>query len=148
MKMPIFDQLQHKHTYMTPAIKKYILVVFLFIFNSPEVSAQDDPTINVTEVSTKKKYGRDIETPIMVGTVANEYEYLSQLCGPNGEKINYERIDSCCEFVCPSCPMGAGLLDEWEIRYSGLKKPIIIYINGYLYDNPMAPKKLGLKSQN
>jgi len=136
---------------MNTALKKITLLVFLLFYAVPNVLAQDELTINVTKVSEEKKYGRKPNSAIKVGTVANEYDYLAQLCGPKGEKIKYVRIKSCCSFKCPTCPMGAGLLDEWEIKYSGLKKPITIYINGYLYDEndePKAPKGLGIKSKN
>jgi len=107
---------------------------------------EEDIEINVTKVSKSKKYGKKPGTAIEVGTVGNEYDYLAQLCGPNGERIKYERIESCCAFKCPSCPMGSGLLDKWEITYTGLRKPMIIYLNGYLYDDPEAPVGLGIKS--
>ena len=133
---------------MTQAFKNFILIVIIFIFASPEVFAQKESSINVTEVSTKKKYGKTPKTAIEVGTVGNEYDYLDQLCGPNGERIKYERIESCCAFKCPSCDMGEGLLDKWEIQYVGSEEPLILYLNGYVYGEPKAPKGLGIKLQN
>ena len=129
---------------MKSTIKTFFLS-FLLLTLSFQLNAQDEPTIDLTEISASKKYGQKPKTAIKVGTVANEYKYLAQLSGPNGEVIEYKRISSCCEFDCPSCPIGLGLLDKWEIKYPGLKKPIIIYLNGYQYDDPKAPKSLGLK---
>jgi len=107
---------------------------------------EGDPVVKVTEVSTNKKYGKKPKTAIKVGTVPNEYEFLAQLSGPNGEKIKYQRIQSCCPFKCDTAPFGRGLLDEWEIKIAGKKKSMIIYLNGYEYDDPKAPKGLGIKS--
>lgn len=121
------------------------MILFVSVASSMQ-KEEEEIEIKVTEVSTNKKYGKKPGAAIQVGTVGNEYDYLAQLCGPNGEKIKYKRIKSCCAFNCSSCPMGTGLLDEWEITYKGLRKPMTIYLNGYLYDEPQAPKGLGIKS--
>lgn len=126
-------------------VYRIILIATLLFTFSSQGWTQDEPEINITEISGTKKYGKKPKTAIEVGTVSNEYDYLKQLCGPNGEKIRYKRLKSCCQFNCPSCPMGSGLLDIWEIRYDGLKEPIILYLNGYIYNNPKAPKGFGIR---
>lgn len=124
-----------------------LFAAFLFITLLSSVQQKNVvPPIKVTKVSTDKKYGKKPKTAIQVGTVGNEYDYLDQLCGPNGEKITYKRTKSCCEFDCPECDMGRGLLDQWSIEYMGIKKPMVIYLNGYRYKDPKAPKGLELKS--
>lgn len=122
-----------------------ILSLALTTFLSLE-QEKEDPVVHVTEVAAKKKYDKKPKTAIKVGTVPNEYEYLAQLCGPNGESIQYKRLRSCCPFDCPSAPLGQGLLDEWEITVKDSSKSLIVYLNGYEYDNPRAPKGLGIKS--
>ncbi|MFT6245738.1 MAG: hypothetical protein ACJA0U_001855 [Salibacteraceae bacterium] len=124
-----------------------VLSLLLF-FITLNVSAQSDGEeikLKVKKISKNQIYGTTPETAIKVGTVSNEYDFLNMLCGPNGEKITFNRIKSCCEFDCPSCPMGAGLLDEWEIKYEGQKEPLIVYLNGYLYAKPKVPYGLELK---
>ena len=128
-------------------MKKLSLFACFFILLSSFASAQlqEGPEIKLKKVSKDANYGTSPETAIKVGTVAHEYDYLAMLAGPNGEKITYKRIKSCCPFDCDSAPLGTGLLDKWEITYKGLKKPLIIYLNGYLYKKPKAPKGLSIK---
>jgi hypothetical protein len=74
----------------------------------------------------------------------NERRFLNALCGPNGEKIEYYRIGSCCPFESENSAFG-GMLDKYNITYKGLKKDIIIYINMYDSDILKVPVGLELK---
>jgi hypothetical protein len=100
--------------------------------------------IKISKVTKDSTYGSE-KNPIMVGGVAdskgpsNERAYLDLLLGPNGEEISYKRIESCCSFKSERGFMGKGLLDVYEIRYEGLKKPIFLYINMYDYSTLYAP---------
>lgn len=98
---------------------------------------ENAPEIIITEVSDNPEYGFKPENPIKVGSIGNEYEYLSMLKGPNGEKVTYSRISSCCGFECKTCPFKMGLLDKWQVKYEGQKEPVVIYLNGYLYEQPL-----------
>jgi hypothetical protein len=53
------------------------------------------------------------------------------LAGPNGEKITYIKLESCCPFPTKRSEMGAGLLDVYELKWEGLLKPIRLYLNIY-----------------
>jgi len=65
----------------------------------------------------------------------NQHAYLDALRGPGGETLTYLRIGSCCEFSTPNGLEGkTGLLDAYEVTYSGLARPITLYIN--MYDPP------------
>lgn len=86
------------------------------------------------------------ENAILVGTISNEYTYMAQLRGPNGHKVKYKRLGSCCAFTCESCVMGMGLLDRWQVKGKGFKKKII-YINGYQYQDPKVPNGMGIVSR-
>ena len=122
--------------------------------NTPTQSASPFPMLNnytfkLTEISTDETYGYTTENPVKVGGVGwgpeNERRYLNALTGPNGEEITYHRLGSCCPFNTPNGIMGGGMLDRYEIKYKGLSKPIIIYINMYDQDHLKAPKGLKYK---
>jgi hypothetical protein len=57
--------------------------------------------------------------------------YLDALRGPRGERITYFRLGSCCEFQTPRGHEGTGRLDAYEVRYPGLAKPIVLYMDLY-----------------
>ncbi len=101
----------------------------------------EDGSMKLSKVSNNKKYGYkpNHKTSIKVGEIKNEYAYLNALRGPNGEKVQFRRIGSCCEFESNSAAFGTGLLDQYEVYYKGLKEPLILYINSYEFEEPMAP---------
>ncbi len=105
----------------------------------------NNQTFKLTEISTDATYGVTEENPIMVGGVTtsegplNERRFLNALAGPNGEDVSYKRLRSCCPFKTKNGFQGGGLLDEYEVTYKGLEKPISIYINMYDSDKLKAP---------
>ena len=110
-------------------------------------------SLRVTSISDNSDYGVTEKEAIKVGVgaqdkrVANEYTYLGQLAGPNGENISFNRTGSCCAFETPNGMMGGGLLDRYEVTWKGQKEPVYIYIN--MYDPPKedlkAPKGFTIK---
>lgn len=124
---------------------RYILPLLLVLAFSSGVSGQNtkDPLIVLKEVSDDSKYGYKPKKNIKVGSISNEYVYVAQLTGPNGEQIQANRRGSCCAVKSKNAPFGMASLDIWEIRYEGLEEPIVIYINGYDFDDPRCP--VGLK---
>jgi len=67
--------------------------------------------------------------------VQNEHAYLEALRGPAGEAVRYERLGSCCRFQTPNGLDGKeGVLDAYEVTYTGLAHPLTLYIN--MYDPP------------
>ena len=132
-------------------MKKTILTIFL-IFSVLKGFSQnfiDDRTMKLDGISIDKNYGysQKLKKTIKVGSIENEYKYINALIGPNGEQISAQRLGSCCEFKCKTAGLGSGFLDQWQITYKGLEKPIILYINGYEYENPMCPIGLGYKTK-
>ncbi len=107
----------------------------------------DDNTMKLDSISIDRKYGLkpSSKKSIKVGSIENEYKYINALTGPNGEQIYARRLGSCCEFRSRSAAFGKGFLDQWQLTYDGLEKPIIIYLNGYDYDKPLCPFGLSYK---
>ena len=105
-----------------------------------------DERVIIGEISTDKSYGFKTKTNIKVGSVRNEYAFIAQLTGPNGEEITANRLGSGWDVKSKNSPIGNKVpLDKWEIKYEGLKEPIIIYLNGYDYEKPKCPIGLSFK---
>lgn len=65
-------------------------------------------------------YGFSEGKPIEVGgfnSVGHQYQYefMSNLRGPNGERLSMHRVGSCCGFRTKNGINGIGLLDVWEV---------------------------------
>jgi hypothetical protein len=85
-------------------------------------------------------YGYTPEDPIKVGGgPRGEHEYLQWLRGPEGQRLRYKRLGSCCGFKDSSLPMGGGLLDMYEVTYDGLENPVRLYLDMYRREDPRAP---------
>jgi hypothetical protein len=127
-----------------------ILLVTSFATTVFSQEFHEDGSMKLSEISTNKKYGYEPnhKTAIKVGKVENEYAYMRALQGPNGEKIQAQRISSCCEFKSKTALFGSGLLDKWEITYEGLKSPIVVYLNSYDFETPKCPFGLAFKTIN
>ena len=101
--------------------------------------------IDLVETSFDPTYGYTQDNPIMVGgyfegsSHRNQYIYLEQLAGPNGESIQTRRVGNCCPFKAPGAYKDIGLLDRWEIRIDGSEGVVLLYLNSYGYVDPKAP---------
>ena len=99
----------------------------------------------LTEISTDKSYGFTEKNPVRVGGVdklegpLNERRFLNALAGPNGEKVSYYRLGSCCPFNTDKGFNGKGLLDNYKVTWEGSKDTVSIYINMYDYGQLKAP---------
>lgn len=126
-----------------------ILSVSLLLLLFINVHAQDiDERVIIKEVSTDKSYGFKPKTNIKVGSIRNEYAYIAQLTGPNGEEVTAVRLGSGWPVKSKNSPFGKAMLDKWEIKYEGLEKPIIIFLNGYDYEQPKCPKGLSFRKSS
>jgi len=118
--------------------------------NAPALKLTKDNTFVITEYSKDKKYGYDKDYPINIfyGTTKNEtinqQRFLNALAGPKGEKITFTKLESCCPFPTKRSDMGAGLLDVYELKWEGQKKPVILYLNIYEKGILMVPVGLTL----
>lgn len=145
-------------------MKKNLVFAFLFLFilnscsspkknmassvsySSSQAALMDHNTFKLTIVSDDESYGYTQQNPVKVGGVKssegplNERRFLNALLGPAGQKLSYERQGSCCPFTSRNGLMGSGLIDKYEIKYEGIEKPVIIYINMYDFGELKAPK--------
>ena len=105
-----------------------------------EASAQAPAARVETPTQEPSGYGYTQEDPIKVGGgPAGEQEYLRHLRGPEGQKLRFERLGSCCGFEDPSLPFGGGMLDMYEVTYEGLRKPVTLYLDMYRRVEHRAP---------
>ena len=119
-------------------MKKIFLITIVFAAFScsskkPQTGVVVTPQAAVlTGISTDSTYGLTPENPVESGGgPSGERAYLDALAGPNGEKIKYYREGSCCPVKSENGMMGMAMLDNYSVSYSGLKKPVSIYINMY-----------------
>nr|WP_315173243.1 2-dehydro-3-deoxyphosphooctonate aldolase [uncultured Flavobacterium sp.] len=119
--------------------------------NAPVPQLTKNNTFVITAFSKDKKYGYDKDYPINIfyrGTkddVINQQRFLNALAGPNGEAITFSKLESCCPFPSKNTEMGAGFLDVYEIKWEGLKNPILLYLNIYERGQLMVPVGFSLK---
>jgi hypothetical protein len=110
-----------------------------------------EKTFVITEISNDKKYGYDQDFPINLGFMPiqtveiNVKRFFGALSGPNGEKLTYNKVDTCCPFPSKKNEMGAGVLDIYEVKWQGLTEPKRIYINLYERGKILAPKGFGIR---
>ena len=115
----------------------------------PKLSANN--TFILAAYSNDKKYGYDPDYPINVffrnikDDKINQQRFLNALTGPNGEKIIFNKIETCCPFPTKKSDMGAGSLDVYQITWDGLKSPIQLYFNIYEKGALMVPFGFKLK---
>ena len=112
-----------------------LLVLLLITAGQPPAAGQ--PPCAVSEDET---YGLTPENPVPIGggalfVKARETRYLEALRGPAGQTLTYRRIGS---RSAPGDEMT--LLDEYEVTYEGLEKPVRLFLNAYLYWEQQAPK--------
>lgn len=105
--------------------------------NAPALTLTKNNTFLITEFSNDKKYGYDKNYPINIfynntrDQTINQQRFLNALAGPNGEKITYTKLESCCPFPTKKNELGAGFLDVYELKWDGQKKPVVLYLNIY-----------------
>jgi len=119
--------------------------------NAPDLILKKDNTFSITQFAKDKKYGYDPDYPINIffqntnNEALNETRFLNALAGPNGEKITYARLETCCPFPTKRSNMGAGFLNVYELKWEGQKKPVKLYLNIYEKGILMVPIGLRLK---
>lgn len=119
--------------------------------NAPTPTLLNNNTFEIKEFSKDKRYGFEKDYPINVffgntsSETNNEYRFLNALAGPNGEKISYKKLESCCPFPSKRSETGAGLLSVYELRWEGQRNPVNLYLNIYEKGVLMIPVGLTLK---
>jgi hypothetical protein len=119
--------------------------------NSPTPILKKDNSFLITEYSKDKRYGFDKDYPVNVFYIntkdenINQERFLNALAGPNGEKLIFKKLESCCPFPSKRSGMGAGLLDVYELKWEGQSKPLLIYMNIFEKGYLKVPVGLSLK---
>lgn len=122
--------------------------------NAPDLVLSKNNTFIIKEFSKDKKYGYNPNYPINIffrntkDEAINETRFLNALAGPNGEKITYTRLETCCPFPTKRSDMGAGFLNVYELKWEGQKKSVTLYLNIYEKGILMVPMGLSLKKEN
>lgn len=92
-------------------------------------------------ISTDASYGFDKANPIKPGPgFESEWRYLNALRGPQGEIVHYQRLGHCCTFNTDVAERGKGFLDQYELRYEGIAKPMMVYLNMFEPAHLSAPQ--------
>jgi len=108
----------------------------------------------LTEYANDSKYGYNQDYPINLGFENEKFSpknipyFFSALTGPKGEKIQYEKVDSCCPFPTKKSVMGAGTLDIYQVTFEDSDKKLLLYINIYEKGKVLCPKGFLIKKQN
>ncbi len=116
--------------------------------------AVKDKAYVITEYATDNKYGYDQDYPINIGFIHEKQEdinieyYFNGLEGPNGEKISYKKVDTCCPFPSKNSLMGAGTIGIYEVSFEGSSKKITLYFNIYEKGKILCPKGFKIKKTN
>lgn len=103
-------------------------------------------------ISKNSKYGYDKDYPVNVyyknsnDENLNAERFINALAGPKGEIIQFQKLESCCPFPSKQSELGAGFLDVYQITYSGLKNPKILYLN--IYERGVLEAPVGLTIKN
>lgn len=119
--------------------------------NAPDLQLTQKNTFIITEYSTDKKYGYNKDYPVNIffnntnNETINQERFINALAGPKGEKITFTKLESCCPFPTKRSDMGAGLLDVFELKWDGQKKPVLLYLNIYEKGVIKVPVGLTLK---
>jgi hypothetical protein len=101
--------------------------------------AKGDPI--PSQQSDDPSYGFDEKNPIKVGLgPENQIRFLESLRGPDGQKLKFKRLGSCCPYKSTNALFGDEVpLDKYEIKYRGLNEPIVMYLDFYDYEQPKIP---------
>lgn len=106
----------------------------------------------LTETALDSKYGYSEFYPINLGfskfensNNQNVNRFFNSITGPNGEKVTYRLLETCCPFPSKNNKMGAGTLDLYEIYFDEKATDKKIYINTFEKGKVMCPKGLSIK---
>ena len=105
----------------------------------------------ITEYADDNKYGFNKDYPINIGFIHEKQEtvniqyYFNGLEGPNGEKINFQKVDTCCPFPSKNTTMGAGTIGIYEVTFEGTSKKMTMYFNTFEKGKIVCPKGFQIK---
>ena len=147
-------------------MRKIIILSFLVLFTScistkNTIQNIDDTAILpkivggqfvLTESATDLKYGYSEFYPVNLGFTKfensnklNINRFFNSITGPNGEKVTYKLIETCCPFPSKNNKMGAGTLELYEIYFDEIAANKKIYINTFEKGKVICPKGFSIK---
>jgi hypothetical protein len=147
-------------------MRKIIVLSFLILFAScvstkNTIQNIDDTAILpqiidgqfvLTETASDSKYGYSEFYPVNIGfskyensNNLNVNRFFNAITGPNGEKVTYKLIETCCPFPSKNNKMGAGTLDLYEIYFDEKATNKKIYINIFEKGKVMCPRGFSIK---
>lgn len=121
--------------------------------NAPSLQLLNNTVFYISEFSTDKKYGYEKDYPINLffentrNETINQQRFLNALAGPSGETIKYTKLENCCPFPTKRSEMGVGLLAAYELKWTGQKNPVILYLNIYEKGVLKVPYGLSMKKK-
>lgn len=93
-------------------------------------------TFKIEKTAVNATYAYSTQIPVKVGGAAtnegilNERRFLNALRGPNGEKVSYELVGSCCYYQLKNpTHSNIGLLDRYKVSVG--EKEYILYFAPY-----------------
>lgn len=107
----------------------------------------------IIEYAEDSKYGFDPDYPINIGFITEKQEninityYFNGLEGPNGEKISFQKVETCCPFPTKNTTMGAGTIGIYEVTFEGSSKKMTMYFNTYEKGKIVCPKGFLIKKE-
>ena len=119
--------------------------------NSAKRPSFTDNRYVITEYAEDSKYGFDPDYPVNIGFINEKQEainieyYFNGLEGPNGEKISFKKVDTCCPFPTKNTTMGAGTIGIYEVALEGTTKKLTMYFNTFEKGKIVCPKGLSIK---
>ncbi len=106
----------------------------------------------LTETANNSEYGYSEFYPINLGfskfensNNSNVNRFFNSIIGPNGEKVTYRLLETCCPFPSKNNKMGAGTLDLYEIYLDEKASNKKVYINTFEKGKVMCPKGFSIK---
>ncbi|KGO89007.1 hypothetical protein [Flavobacterium suncheonense] len=114
--------------------------------------AVKDNAFQIKQYADDDKYGFDQDYPINIGFIMESSEekfigyFFKGLQGPEGETLTYKKVESCCPFPTKNNKVGVGMLSIYEVRWPGVRKPLILYFNIYERGRILCPKGLTIKN--
>lgn len=112
-----------------------------------------DNAYQIKQYANDPKYGFDQDYPINIGFIMESSEekfvgyFFKGLQSPEGEDLTYKKVETCCPFPTKNNKVGVGMLSIYEVRWPGIKKPLLLYFNVYERGRILCPKGLTIKNK-
>ena len=114
------------------------LALAVILAQTPALTGERS-VVSKCDVSTDATYGYSRENPIKVGGTplygaARQRRFLQALVGPAGQPTTFRRRGSI------RTDRDDLILDLYEVTYTGVEKPIELYLDWYRWEPPKAPQ--------